>query len=52
MKRRDFLTQCGLAIGSVIIPAPIARLIRYTCALACLQHRLNELDENIHIEIR
>jgi hypothetical protein len=42
MKRRDFLTLCGLAAGSVLIPAPIA----------CLKHRLNELDDNIHIEIR
>jgi hypothetical protein len=34
MKRRDFLTLCGLAAGSVIIPAPIARLIRDKCVLA------------------
>ncbi|MEI8284240.1 MAG: hypothetical protein WCG52_04530 [bacterium] len=33
MKRRDFLSLCGLAVGSVIIPAPIARLIRDTCVL-------------------
>jgi hypothetical protein len=33
MKRRDFLSLCGLAAGSVIIPAPIARLIRDTCVL-------------------
>jgi hypothetical protein len=33
MKRRDFLTLCGLAAGSVIIPAPIALLIRDTCVL-------------------
>ena len=34
MKRRDFLTLCGLAAGSVIIPASIARLIRDKCVLA------------------
>jgi hypothetical protein len=34
MKRRDFLTLCGLAAGSVLIPKPIARLIRDTCVLA------------------
>lgn len=33
MKRRDFLTLCGLAAGSVAIPNPIARLIRDTCVL-------------------
>jgi hypothetical protein len=33
MKRRDFLSLCGLVAGSVIIPAPIARLIRDTCVL-------------------
>jgi hypothetical protein len=33
MRRRDFLTLCGLAAGSVLIPAPIARLIRDTCVL-------------------
>jgi hypothetical protein len=33
MKRRDFLTLCGLAAGSVLIPAPIARFIRDTCVL-------------------
>jgi hypothetical protein len=34
MKKRDFLTLCGLAAGSVLIPAPIARLIRDTCVLS------------------
>ncbi len=34
MKRRDFLTLCGLAAGSVLIPKSIARLIRDTCVLA------------------
>lgn len=34
VKRRDFLTLCGLAAGSVLIPKPIARLIRDTCVLA------------------
>lgn len=33
MKRRDFLSLCGLAAGSVLIPPPIARLIRDTCVL-------------------
>lgn len=33
MKRRDFLTLCGLTAGSVLIPAPVARLIRDTCVL-------------------
>ena len=33
MKRCDFLSLCGLAAGSVLIPAPIARLIRDTCVL-------------------
>lgn len=34
MNRREFLTLCGLAAGSVLIPKPIARLIRDTCVLA------------------
>jgi hypothetical protein len=33
MKRREFLTLCGLAAGSALIPHPIARLIRETCVL-------------------
>lgn len=33
MKRCDFLSLCGLTAGSVLIPAPIARLIRDTCVL-------------------
>lgn len=31
MKRRDFLTLSGLVLGSVLIPASVARLIRETC---------------------
>ena len=31
MKRRDFLTLSGLALGSILIPSPVARLIRETC---------------------
>lgn len=34
MKRREFLTLCGLAAGAVLIPKPVARLIRDTCVLA------------------
>lgn len=34
MKRRDFLSLCGLAAGSCLIPAPFARLIHDTCVLA------------------
>ncbi|MCX6965493.1 MAG: hypothetical protein NTW41_09110 [Verrucomicrobia bacterium] len=33
MKRRDFLSLLGLSAGSVLIPAPVARLIRETCVL-------------------
>ena len=31
MKRRDFLTLSGLALGSILIPSSVARLIRETC---------------------
>jgi hypothetical protein len=31
MKRRDFLTLSGLALGSILIPSQMARLIRETC---------------------
>lgn len=34
MKRRDFLSLCGLAAGSCIIPVRVARAIRDTCVLA------------------
>ena len=34
MKRREFLSLCGLVAGACIIPAPVARLIRETCILA------------------
>ena len=33
MKRRDFLTLSGLALGSVLIPSSVARMIRETCVL-------------------
>ena len=31
MKRRDFFTLSGLALGSILIPSSVARLIRDTC---------------------
>jgi len=31
MRRREFLTLSGLALGSVLIPSQVARLIRDTC---------------------
>ncbi len=34
MKRRDFLSICGLAAGSCLVPDAIARVIRDTCVLA------------------
>jgi hypothetical protein len=34
MKRRDFLSICGLAAGSCLVPEAIARVIRDTCVLA------------------
>lgn len=34
MKRREFLSLCGLVAGSCLIPAQAARLIRETCILA------------------
>jgi len=33
MNRRDFLSIFGISLGSVLIPAPVARLIRDTCVL-------------------
>lgn len=33
MKRRDFLTLSGLALGSILIPSSVARAIRETCLL-------------------
>jgi len=33
MKRRDFLSICGLAAGSCFVPDAIARVIRETCVL-------------------
>ena len=34
MNRRDFLSLCGLAAGSCLVPDAIARVIRDTCVLA------------------
>ena len=34
MKRRDFLSLCGLVAGSCLVPEAIARAIRDTCVLA------------------
>ena len=51
MKRRDFLSLCGLAAGSCLIPAPVAWQTDLA-TLACLQTRLNELDESLAVEIR
>jgi hypothetical protein len=34
MRRRDFLSLCGLAAGSCLVPDAIARVIRDTCVLA------------------
>lgn len=34
MKRREFLSLCGLAAGSCLISSPVARLIRETCILS------------------
>ena len=33
MNRREFLSIFGIYVGSVLIPAPVARLIRDTCVL-------------------
>ena len=34
MRRRDCLSLCGLAAGSCLVPAAVARIIRETCVLA------------------
>jgi hypothetical protein len=34
VKRRDFLSLCGLVAGSCLVPDAIARVIRDTCVLA------------------
>jgi hypothetical protein len=34
MKRREFLSLCGLAAGSCLIPDVVARVIRETCVLS------------------
>jgi hypothetical protein len=34
MKRREFLSLCGLAAGSCLVPDAVARVIRETCVLA------------------
>ncbi len=49
MKRRDFLSLCGLAAGSVLIPAPIARLIRDTCVLGGRLHIAPARSKNASI---
>ncbi len=33
MNRRDFLSIFGISVGAILIPAPVARLIRDTCVL-------------------
>lgn len=33
MNRRDFLSIFGISVGSLLIPAPVARLIRDTCVM-------------------
>lgn len=34
MRRREFLSLCGLAAGSYLVPDAVARVIRETCVLA------------------
>ena len=34
MRRRSFLSLCGLAAGSCLVPDAVARIIRETCVLA------------------
>ena len=34
MNRRSFLSLCGLAAGSCLVPDAVARVIRDTCVLA------------------
>lgn len=34
MKRREFLSLCGLVAGSCLVPEAMARVIRDTCVLA------------------
>jgi hypothetical protein len=34
MRRREFLSLCGLAAGSCLVPDAVARVIRETCVLA------------------
>jgi hypothetical protein len=34
MRRREFLSLCGLAAGSCLVPDAVARVIRETCLLA------------------
>ena len=56
MRRREFLSLCGLAAGSCLIPQAVARATYVEApdlaTLACLQTRLNELGEDLAIEIR
>ena len=41
MNRRDFLSLCGLAAGSCIIPVRLARAIRDTCVLGGQPYFIN-----------
>ena len=41
MNRRDFLSLCGLAAGSCIIPVRLARAIRDTCVLGGQSYFVN-----------
>jgi len=41
MNRRDFLSLCGLAAGSCVIPARLARAIRDTCVLGGQPYFIN-----------
>jgi hypothetical protein len=62
MNRRSFLSLCGLVAGSQAEHCPLPRAsdrpgssLTYVEApdlatLACLQNRLNDLDENLAIE--
>lgn len=49
MKRRDFLSLLGLASGSVLIPKPVARLIRDTCVLNGQPLVISPLSKNSSI---
>lgn len=44
MKRRDFLSLCGLVAGSCLVPDAVARVIRDTCVLAEQPHLILPRD--------